>query len=341
MRTVDTAVTEFGALITRAATEGGIGHIYNAAMGRSLPEGATRELQQAVGIGPNFIPLELLGSGVETRAAATITGDTQGIQQMVLGTVFAASVSEFMGIQRPTVPVGTSIWPVLTTGATAGRPAKSAAQAESTAVLTSYDLKPRALQASVRYAREDAAIFPTMAESLREELEGALMEEWDDFNINDSTADFEGIIAALADPNNPSTTAVFADYIGLVFGAVDSKYAPTEGDVRVLMPSASYTHGASIYRGGSSDLNVIEVMRRASGGVRMTSHIADHASDQTILVRKGMRPDFVSPLWQGVEIVVDEYTAAGNREVILTAYLMTQHKMLRTGGFVRAELQNT
>ena len=341
VRQTDTAAAEHDALITRAAGEGGLGHIYNAAMGRALPQGATAELQQSLGLGPTFIPLELLGSGRETRAAATITGDTQGEQQSVLGTVFAASVSEFMGIQRPVVPVGVSIWPVLTTGATAGRPAKSAAQAESTAVLTSYDLKPRALQASVRYTREDAAIFPTMAESLREELEGALMEELDDFNINDSTADFEGIIAALTNPTNPTATATFADYIGLVFGAVDGKYAVAEGDVRVLMPSASYTQAAGIYRGGSSDLNVVEVMRRASGGVRMTSHIADHASDQTILVRKGLRSDFVSPIWQGVEVVVDEVTAAGNREVILTAYLLAQHKMLRTGGFSRHELQST
>lgn len=331
---------EWGGLITRAAADGGIGHILNAAMGRAMTSGATLELQQALGMGAAFIPLELLQGPVETRAAATIGTAQEGNQQMALGTVFAASISDYLGIDRPVVPVGTSIYPVLTTGATTGTPAQGSATAESTGAFTTYDLKPRAIDASFRYQREDAAIFPQLSESLRAELEGALANALDDFNLNNTTAANQGITAALPDPTNPSATGTFADYVALVWGNVDGKHAVAEGDIRVLMPSAAYTHAATLYQ-TNGDFNAIQAMRAAGAGVRMTPHIADHASDQTIIVRKGMLPDFVSPIWNGVEIVVDELTAAGNREIILTAYMLVQHHMLRTAGFARVEIQST
>ena len=82
------------------------------------PDGEAAELQKHYGIGSHQIPLEMLriDRGVETRAAATVPasiGDAS--QAQVVTPVFASGDGAFLGIERPTVPVGDAAYPVLST----------------------------------------------------------------------------------------------------------------------------------------------------------------------------------------------------------------------------------
>ena len=340
--TGDAATSELMRIINGAS----VGEIYKAVLEQRSTDGATRELQAHFGLAPNQVPLELLYSDqLETRAAATIAGDVEADQSGILPVVFPASVSAYLGIAQPTVPVGQQVYPVMVTGATAHTPAPGAAADESTGAFQTYSLEGRRVQASFRYRREDAAKFPGLDAALRQNLSDALMDKLDNLNVNDEDNGLLGT-NGLADPTNPTGDADFADYVNLVYGSVDGIYAPMATDVRVLMPIAAYRHAGATYRNASVDRTALDRMREIAGGVRASTHIADAATDgaagtqdQTIITRKGMRGDFVNPLWQGITIIPDEITAADNGEIKLTAVLMANRRMLRAAGFGRHEVQ--
>ena len=332
---------EFSGLVSRA----NIGEVLSAVLEHRATSGAAAELQQHYGLGGNQIPLELLtGRKMETRAAATVTGDVQADQQPVLDIVFPESVSAFLGLDMPSVAPGLAIFPVLTTGATPGTPATSGSQAENTAAYTTHTIEPSRVQAALRYTREDAARFPDLDSSLRTNLSDALMDKLDDLNINDATNGLLGS-AGVTNPTNPTAVATFGDYVNAVYQSVDGTYARMASDVRLLMAVAAYQHAGTRFRGNSSDVPGIEHISRIAGAVMATPHIADAAltgndsNDQTIIARRGMRRDFVNPVWNAVSLVFDEYTAAATGEIILTAYLLSGRKLLRSDGFRRVEVQ--
>ena len=95
-----------------------MGDILSATFEKRQTSGAAAELQKHYGIGSHQIPLEMLriDRGVEERAAATVPasiGDAS--QAQVVTPVFASGDGAFLGIERPTVPVGDGSYPVLST----------------------------------------------------------------------------------------------------------------------------------------------------------------------------------------------------------------------------------
>ena len=327
---------EFAGLIAGSS----IGEIYAAALEHRQTQGRTAELQRHYKLAPNQIPLDLLrGQPLETRAAATITGDVEGDQHPVIPLVYAESVSGFLSLAQPSVPVGQALFPVLSTGATVNTPDKSAASAETTGAFTVTTISPSRVQAAFRYTREDAAMFPQLDDSLRRDLDDAMMDKLDDLNINDTVNGLLGT-SGLTNPTNPTTEASFSDYIDLVYGSVDGKYAGMASDVRLAMAVAAYKHAGSRYRNNSVDRTALDRIGEIAGAVRTTPHIADASgNDDTVIARKGMRMDYVNPIWQGVTVIPDEVTAAANGEIIITAVLMSGRALLRSDGFARYEVQ--
>ena len=162
-----------------------IGEIFDGARRGRQPTGATKELLDHLDMDGNYIPLSMFAMGpVETRAAATITGDVQGNQQPTVRAVFPGSVSEFLNLDKPTVPVGTYLIPVITTSASVHSPAEGAAAAESTGAFTVNTLTPSRLQASFRWQREDASKFMELESALRDNLNEAVMSALDAANLN-------------------------------------------------------------------------------------------------------------------------------------------------------------
>lgn len=89
-----------------------MGSIMHAAIEHRATDGAEAEIQAHFKIGANQVPLEMLR--VEQRAITTAPTNTQANQDMIIPAVFPASVAEFLGIYRPTVPAGDAAYPVLT-----------------------------------------------------------------------------------------------------------------------------------------------------------------------------------------------------------------------------------
>ena len=318
-----------------------IGEIFDGARRGRQPSGATKELLDHLGMDGNYIPLSMFAMGpVEQRAAATI-GDTQGNQQPTVRAVFPGSVSEFLNIDKPTVPVGTYLIPVITTSATVHSPAEGAAAAESTGAFTVSTLTPSRLQASFRWQREDAAKFMELESALRDNLNEAVMSALDLANLThaDGLLGTNGLTARTGDA---AAEADFAAHYGFLFDkeTIDGSYASMASDVKILYGPDGYSHAASVYRGNSSDMTALGALMRDSGGVMTSAHVPDPSTnDQAVIVRKGMRRDFSCPMWQGVEIVYDDITGAAEGELVIWAYLMAALKLLRADGFQRRVVQ--
>ena len=134
-----------------------------------------REIQQALGLKSNDIPLHLL----ETRAVTPGATNVGQNQAAIIPYVFPDSVAAFLGVDMPTVGVGEAVFPVLTSELSVGTPAENAAQAETTGAFSAEVLSPSRLQASFFFSHEDRARFAGMDSSLRENLSMGLMDGLD------------------------------------------------------------------------------------------------------------------------------------------------------------------
>ena len=111
---LDSETVELQRLTERAS----VGDILSATFENRQTSGEAAELQQHYGLGSHQVPLEMLriDRGVEERAAATVPdsiGDAS--QAQVITPIFASGDGAFLGIERPTVPVGDAAYPVLST----------------------------------------------------------------------------------------------------------------------------------------------------------------------------------------------------------------------------------
>ena len=320
-----------------------LGEIFDNVRRNRQPTGATKELLDHLEMDGNYIPLSMFAMGpVESRAAATISGDTQGNQQPVVRAVFPGSVSAFLGIDQPTTPIGQYLIPVITTSASVHSPAAGGAAAESTGTYVVTTLEASRLQASFRWRRENAASFMELESSLRDNLNEAVMSALDSANLNHTADGLLGTNGLTARSGDAAAEATFEDHYGFLFDSdtIDGEYASMSSDVKILYGPDGYSHAAGVYRGTSSDMTALAALQRDSGGVMTSAHVPDPSTnDQAVIVRKGMRRDFSNPMWQGVEIVYDDITGASTGELVIWAYLMSARKLLRADGFQRRTLQ--
>ena len=255
--------------------------------------------------------------------------------------VFASGDGAFLGIERPTVPTGDAAYPVLSTMPSVKGPfagSDNAAQTDATFVAT--NLSPERLQASFSYRRTDAARFAGLDASLRLALNGGLQEALDDQAISGT----DGLLTSTNLPNNNvNATTTFALYLsGLLYGRVDGRYARTPGDVRMIVGAGTFTHASAAYKGNNSDESGVERLQEKSGGLMVSAHVPDVASSkQNALIRLGMeRGAAVQPMWQGVSLVVDEFTRAAYGEIIVHAILQANFAITRKAQWFKNQTQH-
>ena len=214
----DAETRELAQLTERA----NVGDILSGTFEKRQTSGAAAELQKHHGIGSHQIPLSMLriDRGVEERAAATVPASIGDASQAeVITPVFASGDGAFMGIERPTVPVGDAAYPVLSTmPAVKGPFTDSTEAAQTDAEFVATNLSPERLQASFSYRRTDAARFAGLDAALRLALNGGLQEKLDQQAINGSDGLLNG---TNLDNNNVNAVTTFALYLsGLLYGRV-------------------------------------------------------------------------------------------------------------------------
>ena len=321
--------------------------ILSGIMSGSGPAGAEAELQSELGLKGDMVPLCLLGENraVEHRTSgqSSAPGDTGASQQPIIPAVFPMSAASYLGVQQPTVPVGDATFTLLSTSVDGKTPAGGAAAATTAAGFTATTISPSRIQAGFFIRREDRARLAGMEAALRMNLGDALADKFDEEIVGASGFLKTGALTA-APGTDAAATATFATYRGLVFdsGTIDGKYATMASDVKLLVGPHGYNHAASVYRGNNADDSALDSLMARSGGVRVSAHIPDPATnDQSVIVCKGMpRSNAVAPIWEGVQVIVDEVTQAKQGEIVFTGVLLWgKLNVIRSAGFVHRKVQ--
>ena len=143
------------------------------------------------------------------------------------------------------------------------------------------------------------------------------------------------------DAHAQAAVDTYGTYVGKFgFSRVDGRYASNAKAVKVLMGSQTYAHAGSVYRGDQSQESAIDRLMTITGGVRVSAHVPAVASTkQQTIVRLGGRRDAVAGIWQGITIIPDEITRAKQGEIVITAVMLAAVKVLRAGGFYKAEVK--
>ena len=330
--------------LVQLTAKANVGDILSATFEKRQTSGEAAELQKHFGLGSHQVPLEMLriNRGVEERAAATVPaaiGDAS--QAPVITPVFSSGDGAFLGIERPTVPAGDGSYPVLSTvPAVKGPFTDSTEAAQTDAEFVATNLSPERLQASFSYRRTDAARFSGLDSSLRLALNGGLQEKLDQQAIEGT----DGLLTATNLPNaNVNAVTTFALYLsGLLYGRVDGRYARTAGDVRMIVGAPTFAHASAAYKGNNSDESGVERLQEKSGGLMVSAHVPDVASNrQNALIRLGSeRGAATQPLWEGVSLVIDEYSRSAYGEIIVHAILLSNFAITRKAQWHKQQTQH-
>lgn len=342
---IETRSDAQGHELRRLLARGNVGSMVDSIIASRPYEVAEDEIRQHYGLEANQVPVAMLRNwsapSLETRAVTPAPGDVGQDQHEIIPYVFPMSVAAHLAVDMPMVPVGDSTFPVLTSTLDVGTPAEGGMHGETTGAFAADVLSPRRLQASFFYSREDRARFAGMDSALREDLSMGLS---DGLNAQivagpDGLLGTNGLTARTGDA---TATATFADYRGLVYDGmtIDGRYAGMASDIRVVLGTESYNHAAAVYRSNNADDSALDSLMRVSGGVRVSAHVPDPSTnDQGVIIRKGALRDLVAPIWEGLDIVFDEVTKASTGEIVLTAYMLYQIKIIRANGFQRRTVQ--
>ena len=346
---IETRGDREGQEIRRLLSRANMGAMLDTIIRQRSHEGAEKEVAEHYGLGGRSVPLAMLrdwegaARALETRAAATIPTDVNSQQNESLMYLFPMSAAAFLGIASQTVPVGDSIFPVLTSALDVGTPDRSVAQAETTAVFRAETLTPGRIQAALRYTREDMARFLSLDSDLRQNLAMGLSNGLDTQILSgpDGLLGANGLTLRTGDA---AAEATFSTYRGLLFDSltIDGVYASMASEIRMLMGPASYAHCGGVYRTANSDISAVENLAMASGGVRVSANIPiPDADDQDVIVAKmgSMRKNFVSALWENLDVIYDEITAAAEGEIVLTGVMLYAVKLIDSAGYQRRAVQ--
>ena len=312
-----------------------------AARGVGIAEGPEAELNQALELSADQVPLEVLAPPEERADAATSApATTDRERDPILGRIFARSAAAYLGVRFPRVGVGERAYPVLTDGTTAETKAKGAAKDATAATFEVSTLTPVRLQARYLFRIEDAAVFAGMEAALRRDLSGAMSDALDLAVLTgDGVApNPSGFFTKLSDPTATSNAAMVGDFVAAVAGQVDGKHAMDAGEIRLLVGADTYELMARIFLVNTA-ISALNHIRNIGGGVRVSAHVPAVANkkQEALTVRGGGHA--VAPVWPSVQLIRDPYTRSNRGEVALTAVMLYNFAIVRDSGFARQAFQ--
>ena len=317
-------------------------------------QGAEAELSAAAGC-PGAVPLELFtrrsetrrngnGDTPEARAVTPAPATTDENLAGIVPAIFDRSAAAWLGIEMPTVATGDAGYPVLSTSVTGGVVAKSADAPETAGAFSVTMAQPRRISGAFRFTVEDAARLSGMEEALRQNIGSVLSDALDNQAVNGSGSgdgSVNGLLNILTDPAAPAANAeTFARYVAAAAGHVDGLFAVDLAGIRQLVGVATYGHMAGAFRANEDSMTAEGWLMDRTGGVRTTRRISAPAGNiqQAIVRRANPAGDRVAvmPVWEGLQLIRDPYTAAGKGEIVVTGLMLVGDVIvLRSGAFVQ------
>ena len=303
----------------------------NAALNDGEIGGAEKEYAAAEGCS-GYMPLAVFDAdtAVETRAHTPApTSNTQATQHPIMPAIFQRSIAGELGIDMPTVGVGTQLYPMLTTSVTAGMKAAGGAAPETAAAFTVNTATMARLTGAFKVRLEDLAVLAGMENALRRDIGMVMVDQLDEqiVNGNGTSPNLSGILDQLTASSAGSDAETFDTYVKHSADGVDGLWANGLADVRMLVGPNTYRHAAATFRGTDGGTSAADYLKTHTGGFRATKRIAaptttgNKAHQQKAILRRtaqGVRIA-TAPVWTGMRIIRDEYTGASKGEIILTA----------------------
>ena len=330
--------TEYRAMVDKA----NVGTIFDDLLAHRSTSGVEAELQAALGLKGNQIPLDMLRGVMEERAVTPAPGQVGQNQQPIIPYVFPMGAAAFLGVSQPSVPVGDAVYSVLTGTLDVGTPAENAAQAETTGSFTAAVLTPKRLQASFFYSVEDRARFAGMGEALRQNLSDGLANGLDKEILSGTDGLFAGTNLA---NNNVTANDTFDTYLNnLVWDQIDGRYASMASDLAMVMGAGTYGDTGKTYRNTSVDRSALDRIMELVSGVRVSAHVpaVDSNNRQNVVIKRGMSETATCAVWDGITLIPDEITKAANGQIVITAYMLYAMKVLRTAaGLVKQQTDHS
>ena len=323
-----------------------VGRYMSAALDGLPIQGAEAELSAAAGC-PGSVPLELFETrreATEHRVVTPAPATTDENLAPIVPAIFDRSAAAWLGIEMPMVGTGDAGYPVLSTSVTGGAVAKSAQAVETAGAFTVTMAQPRRISGAFRFTVEDAARLSGMEEALRADIASVLSDELDDQAVNGSGSGdgtVNGLLAILDNPAAPAASAeTFARYVAAAASHVDGLFAADLGGIRQLVGVTTYAHMASEFRSNNDAMTAEAFLMDRTGGVRTSRRIAAAASNiqQAIVRRSNPAGDRVAvmPVWNGMTLLRDPFTAARKGEVVVTGLMLVGDVIiLRGGAFVQ------
>ena len=314
--------------------------------------GAERELRQAV-LGDDsdemLMPVDMLlplSGELETRADASsdVASAIQHSQQNIIGRIFAETAGAYMGVQRPSVPVGETHYYALNGGASADLRSDGVSKDAEVATFTSKAVEPVRLTARYLWGIETTARIRGFEEALRADIRAVMGDKLDALALNGQDAVnnvsplIEGIISQLANPENPTIAATWDDYLSLYPARVDGKTSMDGSNVRLLVNADTYKHAHGLQIATSGELLGRELPAgrfRASANMPATAATIATLLSYTASARVG----FVQPVWRGITLIRDVYSKASEGQIALTAVMLTGAAMVDASLYGRHEVK--
>jgi hypothetical protein len=316
-----------------------------AAAARTLPDAEYREYNAAVGAEPNEVPLDLLGQ-VERRAVTP--GPTDDATDAIAPYVFERTICEQLapGCIRMT-PTGPCFSVTMTTAPAAAATvlAKDADAVATAGAFTLAERRPVRLPAQGEFRIEDAAVLDGMEDAIRMSLTDLIGSAIDEVTINGKAAspDFDGLFDIASDVARPGADQAFAAAKSEFVGKVDGRYAYSAMDLRAAIGSLSYGKMEGLYQ-SSGDYSVYDVLMKKLGALvisdRMPAATNSNTSQKGLIVLSagGGPPRIEVPVWNRLQLIRDEYTAAKKGQIVLTVNALIGAPVVRYGTDVLKEL---
>ena len=319
----------------------------------SSPEAELRKTLLGEDAQPGFIPWAVLAPEVleqrqtdaDTVIAATV--DIPNRQNQILGRVFAQSALSFLSVSPTSVPVGTAAWPVLTQGAEASMENPGDRTDAVAATFTATAIGPTRLSARYLFRVEDLARLEGMEDALRADLRFAIADQFDAQVIhgNSQAPQVSGILANTTGTTPPTDVFTWVDAVRAVASQVDGFYASTPAQVRMLVPPGLYEHLAVSLHATASVTAASRYIQEISGGLRVSAHMpsiptsgASQNVGRALFAKTGARGS-VMPVWEGLQLIRDPYSAAASGKVALTAIALWNFQVVRTAAYAQRQFR--
>ena len=297
-----------------------VGDFVRAVMTGRAVRGASAEYCDAVGT-PGLMPLELLET--ETRAVTPgPAAETVTSTQKTVPYAFARTDAAALGMSMPMVASGEAHYPALTTAPPAGPKAKDAAADSTAAAFTLTKRTPGRITGQFVVRLEDLALMPSMEQDLRMAIGASMADSLDEQVIRgDGTGvNLTGLFKVASDVAVAGAKETYATGVGRFAALVDGKHAHSMGDIRALIGTATFEAFSALFRNGSNG-NLFDYLAGKLAGIRVSTRTGAVANmgQKGLAVLTAQGQPVTSPVWRGVELVIDPYTQVAKGHRLVTA----------------------